>query len=149
MWIFAIVIVATYNGNLVATLSAPRTVPRVPDLNTLIHRLGIGIGVLKDSAIHDIIRYSPEPQWQEVADGLKDEYLFGPVAIHGFEKIHKDTDAAVIVSDQYYETFDVNPLKPEHLRRCQFVPSTEKILKMLNGFAFQKRSLLESIFTLE
>ncbi|ELU17082.1 hypothetical protein CAPTEDRAFT_194620 [Capitella teleta] len=139
-WFYTIVVVATYNGNLIAFLTAPKVVVPINTIADLVQS-DIGFGTTRYAALHGVLKESEHPDMKTLWNRIKDnqDYYLMNNEIEGIRKTHGDSNYAFLLEESYFTSLRTRNSSVSELV-CDFVRAEEYFFRSMYAFPFQKDS---------
>lgn len=135
-WLFVIVTVTTYSGNLVALLTFPKIFNPINDLNDLISfKNTLKYGATRTSGIEELVKDSADARMQMLADNLvfyeenlnDAENLFDKVKKMKLVFLGEETELRYLISEDY-----------KRYNNCQLMIAQESIIQKSVSFVIGK-----------
>ena len=148
-WLFTIVIVGTYNGNLIAYLTSPRINVPLNNLQDLAES-SFDFGFVSETSTHQMFtNASPGSMYYDLWNRIKShpEKYITRSSEDGLRKVLNDDSYVFLCDKSYYDTI---PISSPSLgdSKCDIMRSEDEFLQSMYALAFPKDSPYTQQFSL-
>ncbi|KAI0241485.1 hypothetical protein LSAT2_025596 [Lamellibrachia satsuma] len=146
-WCCSLIVVGSYNGNLVAFLTAPEDMGSpITSLEDLSSSPKMGIGFLADTDLHELFKQAHNDTYAELWRRIQHDSAAFLVdePIDGLRRAAREPDYVFLTDESFYEAV----MAKDHLPlKCNLVRAKQHFMHMMYGFPFQKDSPYLAQFT--
>ncbi|XP_053403039.1 uncharacterized protein LOC123556009 [Mercenaria mercenaria] len=143
-WLFCIIIVGIYSGNLIAFLTVTKEKPPFETLAEMIKLKGsYRWGTLSDTIFATVLLKSDNPIYKAIGDGIRDFNKTDPNVLSTDPEVH----IGKVKKGQYAWIGDKTSIELAMAKECSLTSIKEEFLPLKDGFGFVKGSPHTPIFT--
>ncbi|XP_061178448.1 probable glutamate receptor [Saccostrea echinata] len=142
-WLFSIIMVATYSGNLIAFLTVTIDKPPFNSLEELVEQDEYKWGILSGTYFVTWFQETPFEILQKVWTGIKTFNETDPDVLHPDPNVHINK----MYKEKYVYIGDKSYMEVRKANRCELVTATEEIPNMSYGVGLPNNSLYTKMFS--